>query len=199
MLQSRACRLPARCAAGSQSRLRGQRGSTLVEFAAICLVFLAILFGVCEFGMVLYAYHFVSHAAKSATRWAAVNGSTCSTDNSCNGTSPMNCEPVGPNSAADVQAYVTGGGTCKLPGFTPPGIDPTKVQVTASWPAGQAGSPGLCSNTANAPGCPVAVTVCYDYKFIFPLMPVGSSKNCSGSASSGTLTLSSTSEMIIAH
>ncbi len=107
----------------------------------------------------------------------------------------MNCEPA---TAADLQSYVTGGGTSNLPGITPSGIDPNKVKVTASWPV-QSGSPTICSTTENSPGCTVEVTVCYDYKFIFPLMPVGSGKNCAGATVNGTLTLSSTSEMIIAH
>jgi len=181
-------------------RLKTEDGTTLVEFAFVCLLFLAMLFGICEFGVVLYTYHFVSHAAKSAARWAAVNGSTCSTDSSCNGTLPMNCEPVGPTTAADVQAYVTGrGGNCTQPGITPGGIDVSKVYVTASWPV-QSGSPAICATTANSPGCTVEVTVCYDYKFIFPLMPKGSSAKCPGSSTTGaSLTLSSTSEMIIAH
>lgn len=170
-------------------RLKIEDGTTLVEFAIVCLVLLAILFGICEFGTVLYAYHFVSHAAKSATRYAAVNGSSCGAGGDAN------CTQV---DASAVQCYVTGGTGCTMSGITPSGIDPNRVKVTASWPA-VANGPTTCSTTANAPGCTVEVTVCYDYKFIFPLVPAGSGNNCAGTASSGTLTLSSTSEMIIAH
>ena len=176
--------------AKGRPRLRTEDGTTLVEFAVVCLVLLAMLFGICEFGTVLYAYHFVSHAAKSATRYAAVNGASCGAGGDADCTQA---------DAAAVKCYVTGGAGCTLPGIMPPGIDPTRVNVAASWPLVPNG-PTACSTTANAPGCTVEVTVCYDYKFIFPLMPAGSSTKCPGSSTTGnTLTLSSTSEMIIAH
>jgi Flp pilus assembly protein TadG len=171
-------------------RLKTEDGTTFVEFTIVCLVLLAMLFGICEFGTVLYAYHFVSHAAKSATRYAAVNGASCGAGGDADCTQA---------DAAAVKCYVTGGAGCTLPGIMPPGIDPTRVNVAASWPLVPNG-PTACSTTSNAPGCTVEVTVCYDYKFIFPLMPAGSSTKCPGSSTTGaTLTLSSTSEMTIAH
>jgi len=171
-------------------RIKIEDGTTVVEFAIASLVLMAMLFGICEFGTVLYAYHFVSHAAKSATRYGAVNGATCGTGGDADCTQA---------NAAALQCYVTGGSGCTLPGIMPPGIDPIRVNVAASWPLVTNG-PTNCSTTANAPGCTVKVTVCYDYKFIFPLMPAGSSTKCPGSNTTGaTLTLSSTSEMIIAH
>jgi len=180
-----------RAVAEGAGRLRTEEGTNLVEFSIICLVLLAILFGICEFGLVLYAYHFVSHAAKTATRYAAVNGSSCGAGGDAD------CTQADANA---LQCYVTGTGTgCNMSGITPTGIDPTKVKVTSSWPLVTNG-PTTCSTTPNAPGCTVEVTVCYDYKFIFPLMPKGSSTKCPGSNATGaTLTLSSTSEMIIAH
>jgi len=171
-------------------RLKTEDGTTLVEFAMVFLLLMAVLFGICEFGTVLYTYHFVSHAAKSATRYAAVNGASCGAGGDAQCTQA---------DAAALQCYVTGGAGCTLPGIMPSGIDPTRVNVAASWPLIPKG-PTICSTTANAPGCTVEVTVCYDYKFLFPLMPAGSSTKCPGSSTSGkTLTLSSTSEMIIAH
>ena len=170
-------------------RLKTEDGTNLVEFGIACIVFLAILFGICEFGIVLYAYHFVSHASKSATRWAAVNGSSCGAGGDAY------CTQADPSA---VTCYVTGtGGGCGTSGIVPPGIDPAKVTVLTSWPK-VTGGPTNCSTTANAPGCTVQVTVCYDYKFIFPLMPA-SGKNCAGSTVNGSLALSSTSEMIISH
>src|SRR5690348_2571995 len=100
-----------------------ERGSTLLEFAIVCMLFLTMLFGICGFGHALYAYHFVSHAAKSAARWAAVNGSTCASDGSC----PSPAQP------SDVQCYVVGGNGCLTKGIVPPGIDPNKLTVTTAW------------------------------------------------------------------
>jgi len=159
---------------------KDEQGSSLVEFALIFLVMMAMFLGIIDFCRAAYSYHFVSEAAREATRWAAVNGSTCSGDNSCNGTAPMNS---GPASATDIQTYVTN--------LTPSGIDSTKITTTPTWPV-LANGPTVCSTTANAPGCTVKVEVSYTFGFIFPLVYKAFS-------STGTITLSSSSEMIIVH
>ena len=178
---------------------REERGSALLEVAIVCTLFWTMLFGICGFGHALYAYDFVLYAAKSATRWAAVNGSTCASDGSC----------TSPAQASDVQCYVVGGDGCLTKGIVPPGIDPKKLAVTTTWcnPNGPNGPtcPGnatptlTCTTTPTAPSCPVQVKVCYDFSFIVPLIPVGSGASCSGNSTSHTLTLSGTSEMVIAH
>src|SRR5690348_7145449 len=68
---------------------RGEKGSTLVEFALVFMLLMTMMLGIVNFGRALYAYHFVSNAARSATRWAAVNGNTCTNDGSC--TAPISC------------------------------------------------------------------------------------------------------------
>jgi hypothetical protein len=78
--------------------------------------------------------------------------------------------------------------------ITPPGIDTTKVSVTPTWPV-QTSSPTICSAAVNGvggpfpnyPGCTVQVQVQYTFNYIFPII------------STSPLTLTSTSEMIIAH
>ena len=124
-----------------------------------------MLFGICGFGQALYAYHFVSHAAREATRWAAVNGYTCTNDASC----------TAPATQTDIQNYVAR--------LTPPGIDPSNLTVSATWPSTE----GICAKYDNDPGCTVEVKVSYKYSFILPLIGIN------------PLTLSSTSDMIIAH
>jgi len=149
--------------------LVGEEGTDLVEFAIMFILLMMLLFGIAGFGHALYAYHFVSNTAREATRWAAVNGSTCATDGSC----------TAPATSTDLQTFVTN--------HTPPGIDPKQITVTPTWnPAGSNG-PLTCSTTANAPGCTVEVQVSYSFHFIFPLI------------STSALPLSSTSEMVIAH
>jgi Flp pilus assembly protein TadG len=182
---------PARCAVAGLRRLKGKEGQNLVEYALILIVFLMLLFGIAEFGHMLYAYHFVNHAAKSAVRWAAVNGNTCGpnviagtpVDGSCNGSGGMN---NGPASSSDIANYVTN--------IAPPGIASSNISTTAAWPV-QANSPPICSAAVNGvggpfpnyPGCTVEVTVSYDFNFIFPYV------------STNPITLTSTSEMVIAH
>lgn len=159
---------------------KSDEGSSLVEFALIFVVMITMFFGIIDFCRAAYSYHFVSNAAREATRWAAVNGASCSGDGSCNGTAPMN---NGTATEADIQTYVTN--------LTPSGIDSTKITTTATWPV-QANGPTICSTTAKAPGCTVQVKVTYAFSFIFPLVYKVFSSN-------GTLTLSSTSEMIVVH
>ena len=154
---------------------RGEKGSTLIEFALTIIFFLLMMFGVLDFSRALYAYHFVSSAARQATRWAAVNGETCTDDSSCNGTSPMN---DGVASQTDIQNYVTS--------ITPPGIDPAKVTTTPTWTAPM-GSPTICTAKPKYPGCTVEVQVQYNFNFVAPII------------STATITMSSTSEMVIAH
>lgn len=155
-----------------RARLAEECGSNLVEYAILFIVFMMLLFGIAGFGHALYAYHFVSNVSKEATRWAAVNGSTCASDNSCNGVGGMN---NGPASGSDIQNYVTS--------HVPPGIDSSQITVTSTWnPSGSV----ACSPN-NAPGCTVEVQVSYKFNFIFPLI------------SASALPLSSTSEMVIAH
>jgi Flp pilus assembly protein TadG len=149
--------------------LIGEEGTDLVEFAIVFLLLMTLLFGIAGFGHALYAYHFVSNMAREATRWAAVNGSTCATDSSC----------TAPATPTDITTFVTN--------HTPLGIDPKQITVTPTWnPAGSNG-PTTCSTTSNAPGCTVEVQVSYNFQFIFPLIQTG------------VLPLSSSSEMVISH
>lgn len=157
-----------------------ERGATLLEFALVSLVFFTMLFGIIEFSRALYAYHFVDHAAKTATRWAAVNGYTCDDDGSCDGTGGMN---AGPATAADIQAYVKNG--------TPMGINPNGITTAVSWPVESTDLNCASSSPSyiayNYPGCTVEVTVSYKFHFLFPFIHTG------------PITMSSSSEMIITH
>ena len=152
-----------------------------MEYAFILMIFMTMLLGIMEFGRALYAYHFVSNAAREATRWAAVNGATCGPppggDNSCIAGYGMN---TGPATQTDIQNYVTN--------HTPLGIDPSpaKLIATATWPV-QVSGPTICTTTQNAAGCTVQVQVSYSFNFIFPFVHTS------------PLTLSSTSEMVIVH
>jgi Flp pilus assembly protein TadG len=170
---------------------REERGAALVEYALTFVVFMTLIFGIGGFGHALYVYHFVNNAAKEATRWAAVNGYTCNADSSCNGTGNMN---NGPANAADVTNFVKT--------ITPQSIDSTKVTVTACGVSGgtacAASTPDICtkgpavtgvagSPIPNYPTCTVQVQVQYTFSYILPLIQTT------------PLTVSSTSEMVIAH
>jgi Flp pilus assembly protein TadG len=177
----------------------------LVEFALIFIVLVTLLFGIMGFGHALYAYHFVNNMAKEATRWASVNGSSCSLDNSCNGAGYMN---NGPASAADVNTYVQN--------HVPPGIDATKVVTSSCGVAGgnacANSTPQVCSTqigtgaaavgpTPNYPGCTVQVQVNYPFQFPFALLDsvIPTATQTTAPCTKPGICLSSTSDLIIVH
>jgi Flp pilus assembly protein TadG len=171
-----------KCVAVGLRQLKGDCGSGLVEYAIVFLLFITMILGIIDFGRALYSYHFLSNVTRDATRWAAVNGATCGSDNSCDGQGYMN---NGIASSTDVQTYVTN--------HTPPGIDTTKITTTVTWPV-NADSPAICSAavggvgpTPKAPGCTVQVQTNYVFSFLFAYVH------------KSTITMSSTSQMIIAH
>ena len=150
--------------------MRQQRGNTLTEFALILPFMLAGIFGVIEFGRALYTYHFVSYAAREASRWASVRG-----EQSCIRYGSVKCAKP-----SDVADYVSS--------ITPPGIDkdPARLLVDTAWVA-PPGRGNNCAKFRNNPGCSVQVAVTYNFKFILPFMP------------SSTYAMKSTSEMVISQ
>jgi Flp pilus assembly protein TadG len=111
---------------------------------------LTMLLGIAEFSRALYAYHYVSSTAREATRFAAVRGSTCTSDNSC-------AKIV---NSADIQTFAQN---------APLGIDGSQITATATWPV-QVSSPTVCNTVPNSPGCTVQVTVSYTFNFLFPFV-----------------------------
>ena len=195
MLADLSYRFLSRQAPRRLGRLKRVSGTTIVEFAFVFILLVTMLFGIAEFGHMLYAYQFVNHAAKEATRWAAVNGATCNNDStfssnlkgSC--TAPVICTA---GSCSICTSGCTFAGINDVQNFvqmiTPQGIDHTKVTVTPTWP----GTSDFCvASAGKGPSCPVDVQVSYNYNFLFPLI-----KLKSGGAA---VTLSSKSEMVIAH
>jgi Flp pilus assembly protein TadG len=191
MLQTESTLLRSSWILKSISRLRSDEGSGLLEYALIFILSMLLLLGIIDFGRTMYIYHFVSNASREASRWAAVNGSTCNADASCNGQYGMN---NGPALGSDIATYVTTITPAGLSRNSPP------LTTTASWPV-QANGPqtcttgaggalnctSICATTLNAPGCTVEVKVSYTFNFLFPLVY------------NSPLTLSSSSEMVIAH
>lgn len=171
-----------KCAAGRRAI---EKGSVLVESAVTVMLLFVMLFGIIDFGRALYTYHFVANAAREAARWASVNGDTCYQDRSC-------AFPNGAQ-ASDVETYVEN--------IAPPGISKANVQgcgpsnapnalgVCANWRSAPTlpGTPAICTTVPNDPGCPVQVTVSYNFNFLVPL------------GHKGLMPMSSSSEMIISH
>jgi Flp pilus assembly protein TadG len=129
-----------------RSGAKAQRGSVLFEQALTLVFLLTVMFGIIDCARMLYAYHYVSHAAREATRWASVRSSTSRT--------------LPHSSQGAIQGMVS-----HVPGM---GLDSSKITATVNYLSPPNGSP---SCPANQPGCVVQVQVKYDYKFFFPFLP----------------------------
>jgi Flp pilus assembly protein TadG len=131
---------------------RRESGSGLVEQALVLTVLLAVMFGIIDCGRALYTYHFVSEAAREATRWASVRGNKCAgLTGGC------------PADGADVQTFVA-----NVSGM---GLDPAKITATTSWPIQPYSSAACAAVDIKSPGCVVQVQVDYAFQFILPFLP----------------------------
>jgi len=54
----------------------GERGATMAEFAIISVVFFMIIFGIIEFGRLLYTHNALTDAARRGARYAALHHET---------------------------------------------------------------------------------------------------------------------------
>lgn len=128
---------------------RGERGSSLVEFAFSAPLFLLLLFAVVDFGRGLFDYNLVANGARLGTRYAIVRGATCTPQSTCTATQ------------SSIASYVTS---------VSPGVTPTDLTVSVAW-----SNTVICPLTSatgatvypggNGPGCTVSVTVSYPFKF----------------------------------
>ncbi len=125
------------------------------------LLLVAIVFGIIEFGLALYADHFVSAAAQLGARYAIVRGadysSSCSTSPPPSFTLNYHCNASG----SDVQNYVE-----SLAGM---GLSASNVSATATWPAQTpdcTSSCTACAKASNSAGCLVKVQVTYSFTFL---------------------------------
>jgi Flp pilus assembly protein TadG len=152
-----------------------QRGAVTLEFAfGLLLVIFPLMFGIVDFSRAAYDYHWVSDAARNATRWASVRGASCTLlTGGC------------PASSSDVQTYVSG--------LVVYGMDPANVTSTTTW-TGKGGDGTDCTNGGNqtnkSAGCIVQVQVNYSFTFSFPFM-----ENLGGV----TKVMHATSQMVISQ
>jgi Flp pilus assembly protein TadG len=134
----------------------------MIEFAISAVVLFTCIFGIIGCSQLLYAYHFTSYAAREATRYAMVRGSTWGSA-SCASTTTSVCSATN----ANVQAYVQS--------IVPPGMNSgTPLTVTTTWPGTElAGSATTCTTTNgnNSPGCLVMVQVNYSFSYLLPFLP----------------------------
>jgi Flp pilus assembly protein TadG len=160
--------------------LKSESGSGLVEYSIVFILLMTMLLAIADFSRALYAYHFVSNAAREAARYASVRGSTCGVDGSCTTTNDASgvAGPFATQAAAktDIQDFVKN---------VPKGIVAAKLTIRPSW--SNPSTLSACTATFNAPGCTVVVQVSYTFNFLSNLV------------SKSAWTFSSTSQEIITH
>jgi Flp pilus assembly protein TadG len=147
-------------------------GASLVEFTVSAAVLFMALFGIIQCSLGLYAYNYVSDAAREGTRFAIVRGSNCTALTYCQATE------------ANIQTY--------LRGFQYPGIDVNNLVVTANWFNASATTPTTWTSCGTGNGCKVpgnAVQV--QVKYTFPLR-IPYWKNAS-------VSIASVSQMVISN
>ncbi|MGC2162893.1 MAG: TadE/TadG family type IV pilus assembly protein [Silvibacterium sp.] len=153
----------------------GSDGAALVEFALCSAILFSLLIGIMELSIAFFTYHYVNDAAREASRWAMVRGST-----SCTNTPGLtDCDATG----AEVQTFVRNLGY--------PSIVSSNTTVNTAWCTVSATQPASwsgCSATgSNAPGNVVQVQVIYAFPLSIPFV------------SKQTLSIQSTSEMVISQ
>lgn len=83
-------------------------GQAMVEFAIVVSLALALIFGIIQAALALYAYSFVSYAARSGVRYAMVHGNKSGS----------------PATSSSVQSYVRGLAIA---------LDTRSLTATATW------------------------------------------------------------------
>ena len=168
---------------GWSKRLRSvcrDSGSSLVETAISLCLYLMLLIGVIELLLTVYSYHFVSDAAREATRYAVIRGA-----NSCY-----------PNpSFPDCNLGPANIGSKTNPGHNPvlqfiesiryPFLNPKNLSAEVTWWVSHQNASGTttwttqCSgaadangNACNAEGNAVRVVVTYDFPLTLPWMRI---------------------------
>ena len=129
----------------SARRFGSRAGNTVVETALSLLLFLTIFLAIIEFGLGLFAYNFVSYAAREGALYAAVRGSLSKT----------------PATADDVQTIVRNQAVA---------LDSSQVTVTTTWCAIGAGGVTTCYSSPsgkNIAGNSVNVAVSYPISPLF--------------------------------
>ena len=101
-------------------RFGSRAGQAMIESALCLLLFMTIFLAIMEFGMGIFAYNFVSYAAREGSRYASTRGSQC--------TSP--CTPA---TSDTVQTMIRNQVVA---------LDPSQVSVNTTWNPSNSNIPG---------------------------------------------------------
>ncbi len=147
-------------------------GSELIEYALVLPALMFMLLGIAGMSILGYTYHFTAYAAREATRYAMVRGSTWGTT-TCSTTTTFACNASADDVTKFVRSLVTQGISSG-----------SALTVSTTWPGtGLAGAATSCPTATgrNSPGCLVKVTVSYSYTYNIAMLPA-STFNFAGSS-----------------
>ena len=160
------------------NQLKKEEGSSLVEFAISTSVLFMVMFGIIQLSLAFYTLNYVSDAARSATRYAAVRGAdSCTMDSVVDPNCNLNPSQFTSNTVAasnPLLAYLSSLGY--------PGINPQNLSVKVTWLVQNYSGSGastwttVCPSTntdvngnpCNAVGNAVNVVVTYNYQISVP-------------------------------
>ena len=141
--------------------VRREHGSEVVEFALASMLLFSAIIATIEFGLAMYAYHYVSNAAQQGARYAMVRGahwsSSCSTSAPPAFTQKYGCKA----NSTDVQNYVASN--------LGPGLSASNVTTATTWPGTTpdcSSACSACSSSTQNQGCMVKVQVSYTFNFL---------------------------------
>jgi len=81
------------------SHRQTERGATIAEFAVVALLFFTIVFGIIEFGRLLYTHNALTDATRKGARYASLHTGASATDQ----TAVKNYVVYGPNITYDLK------------------------------------------------------------------------------------------------
>ena len=114
-------------------RFKGrENGVAAVEFALILPVLMLILFGILNYGILLYDQAVITNAAREGARWGAINTSAAI---GCSGTATGNADPCQiANSYTAANLISFGSSVTSTSTASGSGTSGTTVTVTVSYP-----------------------------------------------------------------
>jgi Flp pilus assembly protein TadG len=124
-----------------------RRGATIVEFAAVAIIFVIFMFGILEYSLFLYTYNVMENAAREGARYCV-------------------CDSTDPNQAADTQKYVQ---TMMM------GLDQTNTNYVCNVYLADANGNNIGAVGNATFGQNICVQVSLTYKPISPLLFMPSS------------------------
>jgi Flp pilus assembly protein TadG len=147
-------------------RRGGRSGQALVEFALVIPVFLLLLFGVVDFGRLIYMNSTVSQAAREGARLASVEAMWVGrTDSNCNATGG----PVCPATVAALRADVLAASNRMMAPFGAIADADLYTSCDATTPPTPV-TTATCAAAGRKPGAVVSVRVVLTYRPITPLI-----------------------------